>query len=53
MNALPPPEFVKIDPLAIEQDLITRYEKRSGKNCIPLRLNTSLLIRLTMPWCVH
>ncbi|SUQ18050.1 baseplate assembly protein [Yersinia pseudotuberculosis] len=38
MNALPPPEFVKIDPLAIEQDLITRYEKRSGKKLYPAQI---------------
>lgn len=38
MRALPPPEFVKIDPAAIEAALIKRYEERSGKTLYPAQI---------------
>lgn len=38
MRALPPPEFVSIDPAAIEADLIARYEAKSGKPLYPAQI---------------
>lgn len=38
MRALPPPEFVKVDPAAIESDLIARYEAKSGKTLYPAQI---------------
>lgn len=38
MATLPPPEFVKIDPAAIEADLIARYEAKSGKTLYPAQI---------------
>ncbi|WP_140919115.1 baseplate assembly protein [Limnobaculum xujianqingii] len=38
MSELAPPEFVKIDPQAIEQDLIARYESKSGKKLYPAQI---------------
>ena len=40
MRALPPPEFVKIDPAAIEADLIARYEAKSGKTLYPAQIES-------------
>jgi phage-related baseplate assembly protein len=40
MRALPPPEFVKIDPAAIEADLIARYEAKSGKVLYPAQIES-------------
>lgn len=33
-----PPEFVKIDPAAIEADLVARYEAKSGKTLYPAQI---------------
>ncbi|MDH4869801.1 baseplate J/gp47 family protein [Pseudomonas sp. BN515] len=38
MRELPPPEFVKIDPAAIEADLVARYEAKSGKTLYPAQI---------------
>lgn len=38
MRALPKPEFIKIDPAALEADLIARYEKASGKTLYPAQI---------------
>ncbi|NBB09353.1 baseplate J/gp47 family protein [Pseudomonas sp. SLFW] len=38
MRALPPPEFVKIDPAAIEASLIARYEKKANKTLYPAQV---------------
>lgn len=38
MRSLPPPEFVKIDPVAIEASLIARYEQKSGKTLYPAQV---------------
>lgn len=38
MRALPPPEFVKIDPAAIEAALIARYEKKANKTLYPAQV---------------
>lgn len=38
MAALPPPEFVHIDPAAIEADLVRRYEEKSGKTLYPAQV---------------
>lgn len=36
--SLPPPEFVKIDPGAIEADLVARYEAATGKTLYPAQV---------------
>ncbi|MFP5420990.1 MAG: baseplate J/gp47 family protein [Gammaproteobacteria bacterium] len=38
MRALPPPEFVKIDPAAIEAALVARYEQKTGKTLYPAQV---------------
>lgn len=38
MRELPKPEFVKIDPAAIEAELIARYEQVSGKSLFPAQI---------------
>ncbi|KAF1054740.1 MAG: hypothetical protein GAK43_00689 [Stenotrophomonas maltophilia] len=38
MRALPPPEFVKVDPAAIEAALVARYESKSGKTLYPAQI---------------
>lgn len=38
MATLPPPEFVRIDPAAIEADLVRRYEEKSGKTLYPAQV---------------
>ncbi len=38
MRALPPPEFVKIDPAAIEASLIARYEQKANKTLYPAQI---------------
>ncbi len=38
MRALPPPEFVKIDPAAIEAALVSRYEQKTGKTLYPAQI---------------
>lgn len=38
MRELPKPEFVKIDPAAIEAELIARYEQESGKSLFPAQI---------------
>lgn len=38
MRSLPPPEFVKIDPAAIEAALVARYEAKSGKTLYPAQV---------------
>jgi len=38
MATLPPPEFVSIDPAAIEADLVKRYEEKSGKTLYPAQV---------------
>lgn len=38
MRELPKPEFVKIDPAAVEADLIARYEAKSGKTLYPAQV---------------
>ncbi|MBK5142980.1 baseplate J/gp47 family protein [Budviciaceae bacterium BWR-B9] len=38
MSELAPPEFVSIDPKAIELDLIARYEEISGKKLYPAQI---------------
>lgn len=38
MRALPPPEFVKVDPAAIEATLVARYESKSGKTLYPAQI---------------
>lgn len=38
MATLPPPEFVHIDPAAIEADLVRRYEEKSGKTLYPAQV---------------
>lgn len=38
MRALPPPEFVKVDPAAIEAELVKRYEAKSGKTLYPAQI---------------
>lgn len=38
MRELPKPEFVKIDPAALEAELIARYEKKSGKTLYPAQV---------------
>lgn len=38
MRALPPPEFVKIDPAAIEAELVARYEQKTGKTLYPAQI---------------
>ena len=38
MRELPKPEFVKIDPAAVEADLIARYEAKSGKTLYPAQI---------------
>lgn len=38
MRELPKPEFVKIDPAALEAELIARYEKKSGKTLYPAQI---------------
>ncbi|MBP5958126.1 baseplate J/gp47 family protein [Pseudomonas anatoliensis] len=38
MHQLPKPEFIKIDPAALEAELIARYEKRSGKTLYPAQI---------------
>ena len=38
MRELPKPEFIKIDPAALEADLIARYEKKSGKTLYPAQI---------------
>lgn len=38
MAALTPPEFVHIDPAAIEADLVRRYEEKSGKTLYPAQV---------------
>lgn len=38
MAVLPPPEFVHIDPAAIEADLVRRYEEKSGKTLYPAQV---------------
>ncbi|MBX9793466.1 MAG: baseplate J/gp47 family protein [Burkholderiaceae bacterium] len=40
MRALLPPEFVKIDPAAIEADLVARYETKSGKVLYPAQIES-------------
>lgn len=38
MRELPKPEFVKIDPAALEAELIARFEKKSGKTLYPAQI---------------
>ena len=38
MRELPKPEFVKIDPAAIEAELIALYERDSGKSLFPAQI---------------
>ena len=38
MRELSKPEFVKIDPAAVEADLIARYEAKSGKTLYPAQI---------------
>jgi phage-related baseplate assembly protein len=38
MRELPKPEFVKIDPAALEAKLIARYEEKSGKTLYPAQV---------------
>lgn len=38
MRALPAPEFVKVDPAAIEAALVARYESKSGKTLYPAQI---------------
>ncbi|MFD2645145.1 baseplate assembly protein [Pseudomonas japonica] len=38
MRELPKPEFVKIDPAAVEAELIARYESKSGKTLYPAQI---------------
>jgi phage-related baseplate assembly protein len=38
MRALPAPEFVKVDPAAIEAALVARYEEKSGKTLYPAQV---------------
>ncbi len=38
MRALPAPEFVKVDPAAIEAALVARYEAKSGKTLYPAQI---------------
>ncbi|MCY1393527.1 Baseplate J-like protein [compost metagenome] len=46
MRALPPPEFVRIDPAQIESDLIARYEQRSGKTLYPAQIERLFIDQL-------
>ncbi|KHA70058.1 baseplate protein [Pseudomonas chlororaphis] len=38
MRELPKPEFIKIDPAALEAELIARYEQKSGKTLYPAQI---------------
>jgi phage-related baseplate assembly protein len=38
MRDLPKPEFIKIDPGALEAELIARYEQKSGKTLYPAQI---------------
>ncbi|APC14518.1 baseplate protein [Pseudomonas frederiksbergensis] len=38
MRELPKPEFIKIDPAALEAELIARYEEKSGKTLYPAQI---------------
>lgn len=38
MRDLSKPEFIKIDPAALEAELITRYEQKSGKTLYPAQI---------------
>lgn len=38
MRVLPAPEFVKVDPAAIEAALVARYEAKSGKTLYPAQI---------------
>jgi phage-related baseplate assembly protein len=38
MRELPKPEFIKIDPAALEAQLIARYEQKSGKTLYPAQI---------------
>lgn len=38
MRDLPKPEFIKIDPAALEANLIARYEQQSGKTLYPAQI---------------
>jgi phage-related baseplate assembly protein len=38
MRDLPKPEFIKIDPAALEAQLIARYEQKSGKTLYPAQI---------------
>ncbi|MDR6915121.1 phage-related baseplate assembly protein [Pseudomonas sp. 3296] len=38
MRELPKPEFIKIDPAALEAHLIARYEQKSGKTLYPAQI---------------
>ncbi|RMT61647.1 hypothetical protein ALP29_00217 [Pseudomonas syringae pv. avii] len=38
MRELPKPEFIKIDPAAVEADLIARYEEKTGKTLYPAQI---------------
>lgn len=38
MRELPKPEFIKIDPAALEAELIARYEKKTGKTLYPAQV---------------
>ncbi|MBY8957136.1 baseplate J/gp47 family protein [Pseudomonas sp. MIS38] len=38
MRELPKPQFIKIDPAALEAELIARYEQKSGKTLYPAQI---------------
>lgn len=38
MREMPKPEFIKIDPAALEAQLIARYEQKSGKTLYPAQI---------------
>lgn len=47
MHARPKPEFVKIDPAALEAELIRRYEKKSGKTLYPAQIERLYIDQIT------
>ncbi|MCU1718677.1 baseplate J/gp47 family protein [Pseudomonas sp. 5P_3.1_Bac2] len=46
MRVLPAPEFVKVDPAAIEADLVARYEAKSGKTLYPAQIERLFIDQL-------
>jgi hypothetical protein len=48
MRELPKPEFVKIDPAAIEAELIALYERDSGKSLFPAQIERLFINRAVL-----